>query len=258
MRARSFPVVCLTLGAVSAATAQDAARPKTTSFTADFGFVSASGNTSVTTFNVGDKLVLNTPDKKVIFTQTFNAVRSEADGVKNAENFRGQLRLEYGLSQTVYLYGLTGWERNVPAGVSRRFEESVGLTWKAVAAPQDELTVEAGVSQFQQRNTSAPVGLSRDDNYTAGRFGASYKHTFNKATFLTQLVELIPNFEDGDDFRINSESAIVAPISTNLGLKLAYAIRYDNLPNLLPDPNPTGARLEKTDRFLTAGITISY
>lgn len=50
----------------------------------------------------------------------------------------------------------------------------------------------------------------------------------------------------------------MAPISTRIGLKLGYVIRYDNLPGLRPDPNPNGARFKKADRFLTAGITISY
>ncbi len=78
------------------------------------------------------------------------------------------------------------------------------------------------------------------------------------ACFLTQALELIPNFSDSKDFRLNSESALVAPISTKIGLKLGYTVRYDNLPGLLPAPAPTGARFKKTDRFLTAGITVSY
>ena len=59
-------------------------------------------------------------------------------------------------------------------------------------------------------------------------------------------------------FRLNTESALVAPISARIGLKLGYVIRYDNLPGLRPDPNPNGERFKKTDRFLTAGITLSY
>ena len=44
------------------------------------------------------------------------------------------------------------------------------------------------------------------------------------------------NFSDSKDFRLNSESALVAPISTNY----------------------SGTRFKKTDRFLTAGISIAY
>ncbi len=107
----------------------------------DLGFVNASGNTSVTTINLGDKFVVNSPDKRVIFSQTFNAVRSQTDGTKNAENYRGQLRLDYGLGGKFYLFGITGWDRNVFAGVARRFEETVGLPYQALALPNDDLTL---------------------------------------------------------------------------------------------------------------------
>jgi putative salt-induced outer membrane protein len=234
--------------------AQD--KVKTTGITADLGFVNASGNTSVTTLNIGEKFTANTTDKRVVFTQAFGAVRSRSDGVISAQNYRAQLRLDYGLGGRVYLFGLTGWDKNVPGGVRRRFEETVGLALKAVAAPQDELGIEAGLSMFQQRNTVASAG-DLDDNFTAGRAAANYKRAFTKTSSFTQLLELIPNFDDSEDFRLNSESAIIALVSSNIGLKLSYLIRYDNLPGLKPG-STTGERLAKTDRFLTAGITASY
>ena len=224
----------------------------------DLGFVNASGNTSGTTLNLGDKFVASTQDKRVIFTQVFNVVRSQTDGVKNTENYRAQLRFDYGLGGNVYLYGLTGWDRNLFAGVSRRLEETIGLSYKALSLPNDALTVEAGLSRFQQRNVVAAAGGSLDDNFTAGRLADLYRRTLSGASFLTQSLELIPNFDDGKDFRLNSESALVAPISTRVGLKLGYSIRYDNLPGLRPPPNTSEARFKKTDRFLTAGISIAY
>ena len=234
------------------------AKPDLTTFTADLGFVSVTGNTSVTTINIGDKFQTQTAGKKVSFTQLFNVVRSEADGVKNAENFRAQVRLDYGIGGRAYLFGLTGWDRNVPAGVSRRFEETFGLGLKVVAELQDELSFEIGLSAFEQRNTLTTPGANRQDTYAAGRVAGSYKHAFTKASFLVQNLELIPNFDNSTDFRLNTESALVAPISARIGLKLGYVIRYDNFPGLRPDPNPNGERFKKTDRFLTAGITLSY
>ena len=234
-----FVLSCwLVMAVVGPAAAQDK-NAKSQALNVDLGFVNASGNTSVTTVNLGDKFVVNSQDKRVIFTQTFSAVRSQTDGTKNAENYRAQLRLDYGLGGKLYLFGLTGWDRNVFAGVARRFEETIGL------------------SLFQQRNTIATLG-NFDDNFTAGRLAGLYKRKLTGASFLTQALELIPNFSDSKDFRLNSESALVAPISTKIGLKLGYTVRYDNLPGLLPAPAPTGARFKKTDRFLTAGITVSY
>lgn len=231
---------------------------KTTSLTADLGFVNASGNSKVTTFNVGDKFIAQTRDKRLVFTQTFGAVYGRTDGEKSAENYRGQLRLEHHLTDGLFLFGLSGWERNVFAGFSRRFEETIGLTLKVVDQPNDQLGLEGGLSLFQQRNTVADDLGSFDNNYKAGRVAASYKHVFTKTTFLTQNVEFIPNFDVSAGWRLNTESALVAPISTAIGLKLSYVIRYDHLPSFKPEPNPTRERFATTDRFFTAGITISY
>ncbi len=249
--------VLLGVAAVAPLLAQEAP-VKTRSFSADFGFVSAAGNTNVTTLNFGDRLVLNTADKKLIFTQTFNAVRSEADGSRTAENYRTQMRLDRGLGHSFYAFVLGGWERNVPAGVARRFEETAGIAYQAIATERDQLNVEIGLSFFQQRNVEAQLGQSLDDNYTAGRAAAFYKRVLRGPAFLSQHLEFIPNFDDQNDFRINTETALVAPLSTAIGVKLGYVIRYDNFPGLLPDPNPNQERLRKADRFLTAGLTISY
>jgi len=231
---------------------------KTTALTADLGFVNAAGNSSVTTFNIGDKFVAQTKDKRLVFTQTFAAVYGRTDGEESAENYRAHLRLEHHLTDGLFVFGLTGWDRNIFAGIERRFEETVGLSWKPFSLPQDELALEGGLSLFQQRNTVADPPGTYDNHYKAGRIGAAYKHTFSKAAFASQSVDFIPNFDDATDWRLNTESSLVAPISTAIGLKLSYVVRYDNLPSLKPDPNPNLDRFAKTDRFFTAGITISY
>jgi putative salt-induced outer membrane protein len=222
----------------------------------DFGLVNASGNTEVTTLNIGEQFAITSSNKRVVFSQLFGAVRSRTDSVTTVQNYRAQLRLDYGLSARLFVFGLTGWDKNDPGGVRRRFEETLGLGYKVIARPSDELGVEVGLSLFQQRNTVATAG-SFDENFKAGRAAANYKHVFKNAATFIQRVELIPNFDNGDDFRLNSESALVAPISSNIGLKLGYLVRFDNFPGLKPGTT-SGERLAKTDRFLTAGITASY
>lgn len=255
---RCRTMICGVVMLVSGQTAGAQDAPvKRIAFTADLGFVSAAGNTSVTTLNVGDRLVIKSADERVVFTQHFNAVRSESDGVRNAENYKARVRLDYGVGDRFYLFTLAGWDRNVPGGVARRFEETAGVSWQTVSRPRDALAFEVGVSFFQQKNTEAPPGGSLESNYTAGHAAARYKHTFTKAAFFAQEIELIPSFETSEDFRFNSETALVAPLSANIGLRFAYLIQFDNLPGLDP-AGPAGARLEKTDRFLTAGITISF
>ena len=255
MSTRRYVALLLLLSPVAAG-AQD--KPvKTKSIVADFGFVNAAGNTSITTLNLSDKFLVQTSDQRLIFTQLFGAVYGSTEGEKTVENYRAQLRLDRHLNGKIYLFGLVGWDRNTFGGVLRRFEETIGLAFRPLEKPKDQLDLEVGFSLFQQRNTVAVAGTF-DDNFKAGRVAGLYKHLFSKTAVLTQSAEFMPNFEEGDDWRLNTETAVVAPISTNIGLKLSYVIRFDNFPGLKPNPNPTLERFKKTDRFFTAGITVSY
>ena len=71
----------------------------------------------------------------------------------------------------------------------------------------------------------------------------------SKLRVLLQSVEAIPNLDTSDDWRLNSESALVAAFSKRLALKLTYLVRYDHL------PEPT---FKDTDRLFTAGIQVTY
>jgi putative salt-induced outer membrane protein YdiY len=48
---------------------------------------------------------------------------------------------------------------------------------------------------------------------------------------------------------VNTETGLVAPISSHIGLKLSYVIRFDNQ----PEPG-----FKKTDRLLTSGVQVTY
>jgi putative salt-induced outer membrane protein YdiY len=224
--------------------AQDTVQVKRVVFTADLGFVNASGNASVTTFNLGDKLVLRTRDSGHIFTQLFALVYGRSEGETVADNWRASGRYELSLSTRMYLFALFGMDRDRLAGMSRRFEESLGLTWKVASGPRTELGLEGGVSLIQERPT---VGAG--DDFVAGRASALFLHKFRENVSFTQGLEFLPNLEQGDDYRINSETAIVASVSRNISFKTSYAIRFDNT----PEPGFTS-----TDRLLTTGLQIRY
>jgi putative salt-induced outer membrane protein YdiY len=224
--------------------AQDTVQAKRVEFTADLGFVNTSGNANVTTFNLGDKLVLRTRDSSHIVTQLFGLVYGRSEGETVADNWRASGRYEHSINSHVYLYALLGMDRDRLAGVSRRFEESLGLTWKAATGPRTELSLEGGVSLIQERPT---VGAA--DNFVAGRASALFLHKLRENVSFTQGLEFLPNLEEGDDYRINSETAIVASVSRNISFKTSYAIRFDNT----PEPGFTS-----TDRLLTTGLQIRY
>jgi putative salt-induced outer membrane protein len=147
------------------------------------------------------------------------------------------------LSAPLAIFGAFAFDRNRFAGIARRFEENVGLAFKPIRGDRDKLEFEAGVSFNQQRSI-----LEVSDNFTAARGAGMYRHGFTESAYIQQSVEVLPNLEVSEDLRINTETALVAPLSKRLAIKLSYTIRYDKL----PEPG-----FKKTDRVFASGLQIN-
>ncbi len=218
-------------------------QPKAVQFTGDLGFVNTAGNSEVTTLNLGERLVY-TADAWVL-GEFFNVVYGETDGVESTSLWRAGARVDRAVNPRLSVFALLGWERNKFAGISRRFEEALGVAFKALTGERSFLDFEVGLSLNQQRSTL--VGTP-DDNFVAARAAGFYRYMLSESAFISQLVEFLPNLEESDDYRINSETGLVAPLSKAISLKVGYVIRFDNL----PEPG-----FKETDRLFTTGIQVA-
>ena len=227
----------------SVAWAQEDAPPPV-AFTGDLGFVNTAGNSEVTTLNLGERLTYRTAGW--VLGEFFNVIYGETDGKESTSLWKAGVRVDREITLRLAAFGLGGWERNKFAGISRRFEEALGLAYKVLTGGKSQLGFEAGVSLNQQRSTLAGVA---DDNFVAGRAAGRYRYNFSESAFLTQLLEFLPNLEESDDYRLNSETALVAALSKQMALKLGYVVRFDNL----PEPG-----FKKTDRLFTSGIQVNF
>lgn len=226
--------------AASALPAQDAPAV-VTKFTADFGYVAVSGNTDVTSLSIGEKLTQSRG--RLTLEQTFGIVRGELNGVENTNLLRASLRGSYRLGAHFSSFAASAYDRNPYAGIERRFEHSAGLQFRPVASATDTLRFEGGGSATQQTSIDGT-----HQTFPAARAAGVWRHQFTPASYFQQNVELIPNLKDGEDFRVNSESSLIAPISARVGIKVSYVIRYDNL----PEPG-----FRTTDRLFTTGIQLT-
>jgi len=211
-------------------------------FTGTVGLVNTAGNSSVTTVNVGDRI-----DYKAGawgLTQLFSVVYGRNEGVTNTSIWAASLRGDREVGERLAIYALAGWDRNTFAGIDRRWEEGAGLLAHLLAQPKNVLDGEAGISLVQQLSTT---GVHND--FPSARIASTYKHLFTQSAYFLQSVELLPDLETSKNLRLNTETGLVAPLSSHIGLKLSYVIRFDNL----PEPG-----FEKTDRLLTSGVQITY
>lgn len=213
-------------------------------FTGDVGYVAMTGNQSVETLNVGNKLTVKFVD--VTLAQTFLRVYGESEGETTTSLTRASLRVDKGLRTSLFTaYGLLTFERNTFAGLASRITGSSGLTATLLRRGANKVMVEGGLSLNTQRGTG-PKG--KDSDFLGGRAASTYTHQFTKNAAFVQMVELLPNFRESEDLRINTESAVTAPITSRIGLKLSYVIRYDGLPQ---------KGFLRTDRLFTSGVQVT-
>lgn len=231
-----FPLAALVLAAPLAAQSADSLH-----LTGDVGLVNTAGNTDLTTINVGEEVGWR--HDRLALGQTFAVVYGRSEGQITSSLWQAGLRADYSLSDRVAAYAATGYHRDRFAGIARRFEEGAGVAVKLARGPRDVVETETGLSLVQQRSTTAT-----DDDFVSARGAVTYAHHFTGTTYLQQVLEGIANLENGDDFRVNSETSVVAPLSGSLALKVGYVIHYDHL----PEPG-----FRATDRLLTSGLQIT-
>jgi putative salt-induced outer membrane protein len=236
-------VLLLGLLAVPRGAPAQATPPDPLALTLDLGFVNTSGNTEVTTFNTGEKVVVTSAPWTV--TQTFAVVYGRIADSTTTSQWKAGARGEFGLSPRLGMFADARYERNRFAGIARRFEEALGLSAVPVNAGGNRLKVEAGASLNQQTSFVTDTTAT----FAAGRASAEYRRQITETSHLTITAEFLPNFKTSDDYRVNGVATLVAPISQKVAVKLSYDARFDHL----PEPG-----FEKWDRILTAGLQIVF
>jgi putative salt-induced outer membrane protein len=233
MRTLGLAAVAL-LGLCRAASAQQ--------LTLDLGFVNASGNANFTSLNLGEKL----SDKigRVVLTQNAKVLYGRTDGVTTTESYDAGARAQYGLTKRIGAYALLAFQRDPFAGLASRWLGGPGVAVALVQSAHDTLSVESGITSTHERNTADVT-----QSFAATRTAANFKHLFAGKSFLTEAVEWFANLKTSDDQRINSETALTAPLSRQIGLRVSYLLRFRNL----PEPG-----FKKTDRIVTTGVQVAF
>lgn len=241
IRVLAAVALALVLPHRAAAQAPDsAASPITGSL--DLGLVAASGNTDLTTFSLDQKLEY--AKEKWTVAQGAKMVYGETNGVESANEYLVFVRPDYQLSPRWKGYVLGSWDRNTFIGISQRFQEGVGVSFAAVQGPKHSLSLDAGFSFFQQDFTN---GVS--SSFPTARGQAVYKYAFTSKAYLQNMFVYLPNLEDGNDYRINNELALVAPVAGPIALKASYLLQYQNA----PQPG-----FGTTDNLYTTGLRVSF
>jgi len=211
---------------------------------AELSFVDTGGNTEIRTLSAQNLLKYKFTEK-LQGAWKIGALYGESDGEKNAESYFTELRTDYLFTELFYSFALGGFLRDEFAGIDSRYYVGPGIGYKFLIGPKHHLVGEAGVNWVKEEYTD-----HTDEAYVQGRAFAQYEYAFTDKNRFSQSLEYLYDFEDSDNYNLNSETALISALSDYLSLKASYVVKYDN--------EPVPETLEDTDTILGITLIVSF
>lgn len=238
--AKLFAALCICVAVVSAAYGEE----KRWADEAELSFVSTGGNTEVVSLS-GKNLLKYTLTDKLLGTWRLGALYGETDDVKTAERYFTDLRLDYSFSDKIYFFGMGGWLQDEFTGIESRYFIGPGVGYRFLTGPKHFLDAEAGINFVTEDYTN-----NTEEEFLEGRLYGLYQYSFSEKNKFSQSLEFLYDFDDSDNYRINSETAFITALSNYLSLKTSYEIKHDN--------EPVPATLKETDTILSVTLVVNF
>jgi len=246
MKKLTFIIMVMCIGLAVAATSSFAEEKekKALSDEGEVSYVQTDGNTKVTSL-AAKNLAKYKFTERLLGSWKVGAVTAETSNVKTAESYNTDLKLDYQNTLRLYSFVNAGWEQNKFAGVDEHVYGGAGLGYKFLDGPANFLVGELGVMYV----TDKYVDLAKDD-YAGGRAFAKYIYAFTEKNKFSQSLEYLNSFDDSENYKVNSETAVISALNSIFSLKAAYVVNYTNAP--IP------ATLKKKDSITTVALVVNY
>ena len=214
----------------------------------EISYIQTSGNTNnlnlsgaikIERLFLGSKLLV--PHRLLM---EYKMLYGEQNDAVSDRSWFGQLKYDYNLSDRSFLYGLGTVEQNKLKGIQSRFLYQGGMGYYFIRNKRNTFKGELGGGYLNENRT-----LNNDKSFPSGRTFFEFTHAFHENTRFEQKAELIANLDQGKDYIIMAETAIITNLVGNLALKASFVIAYDNLP-------PTG--FKTTDRIYKTSVLLKF
>ncbi|MBL0937823.1 MAG: DUF481 domain-containing protein [Gemmatimonadaceae bacterium] len=237
--------------APASAQAKPVPKKKRYDFAGTLGFSQTNGNASALTTTVSNKFKYSVAGWA--FTQDLAFFYGEADEKVNTNFWNGGIRGDRTIATRVALFMASRYDRNVVQGIENRYQQGFGVTVAALDDKSNRLNLALGGSVFSQELTPGSVAkVSRA--FPAARAAFDYRRRLTEVAYVQQTAEYLPAVGDtASSYFVNAESAVVAPITKSVGLKIGYIIRYNSEP-----PIRNSVQLRTTDTFFSSGLTLTF
>jgi putative salt-induced outer membrane protein len=221
--------------------------PRTCHGTAEFSFVSLTGNTDTQTMGIGGSVECKPGLWTYLAKGAF--VRSETDDVESAKTIDTLFRASRDLSERLKAYGQFIYFQNRFAGIDNRYAIEGGLSYLLINTEMHILQLDGGFGYINEDRVPVPGVLDEDLSFPTARIGESYKWKFSKNAELGDDAGFTFNLSDGSDWRFANLAYVAAELTSILSLKVSHVITYLN------EPVPG---FGKTDTLTSAAIVAKW
>jgi putative salt-induced outer membrane protein len=235
-----FAAICVAYALMGAAYAEE----KKWTDEAELSFVDTGGNTEVVSLS-GKNLLKYAFTEKLLGAWKLGALYGESDNVKNAEKYYTEFRLDYSYTDTIYFLAMGGWVQDKFAGIESRYYLGPGVGYKFLTGPKHFLVAEGGLNYVAEEYIT-----NTEEDFLQGRVYGLYQYAFSKKNRFSQSLEFLYDFDDSDNYNVNSETALITALSNYFSLKTSYEIRYDH--------EPVPATLKDTDTVLSVTLVVNF
>ena len=211
---------------------------------AELAFIDTNGNTNITTLSAKNLLKYKFSEE-LLGEWKIGALYGETDGVKVAESYFSDLRLDYLFTKQFYSFAMAGWSRDRFIGIDDRYYVGPGLGYKFLIGPKHFFLNELSINYVHEEYIN-----DTDEDYMMGRAFAKYEYAFTEKNRFSQSVEFLYDLEDGDNYIVISETALISALNNYLSLKSSYVVKYDN--------EPVPATLKETDSVLSVTLVVNF
>jgi len=227
MKIRSiFLILTLMIGAVPALAQETEEEEPEPIWKGSLGlaWLATSGNTDTSTLGLSFALDRKPEPWGLEFAARGN--RADDGGVTTAENYLVSARAVRKLSTRWEAFGGLAWAKDPFAGFDSQTVASAGATYLAVESKRHLLTFDAGLAYTWEDR----VPPAEDVNFAGGLLGLSWEWKLGEHSKLTERLVFLPNFDDTDDWRLQSLTAVESAINDWLALRFGFDLRYRNQP----------------------------
>ncbi len=210
------------------------------------GLSITSGNTDARAYNLAFDLKYD-PQKK--FLAKFGALylRSEKNGVADAERIGAVARGEFKFTPRLYAFAETGYQRDRFKNLSSLFAPIAGAGYRVVDQPNIILGLEAGAGgRFESYVSADPSSKSS----FALNAGENFMWKISETSTLKQTFSALWNGDDTSDAIYHAEVSLSSAVWKKVELKIAYLWDYRN--------QPKPSTLDKTDTALLAAVVWKF